>query len=336
MINGNHDDSEPFLVHRSSAAYSPRDITSSAEHHSHFPTLSVGHSLPLNSEHPLHPQLSPLGNHSLLPAAIDGSDIAIIGSRKPRPAVDIQRQRQRIRTIASYCPNAVSLPVLLGKIRHGQDRFAIGTALISEIESGHRRGSASSSSQPHGDESPRSPPNVGQTGSSVAGTKATSAAVSVSGGVHAAVPSAVTAAAAVSTRTRREFFGVVLLADISGFTKLTESLATGHTCTDAYDSSHTTCSSTAVELEKERDRANAYAREPFLQRTQSSVNQMQREGADTIANIINAIFGKLIAVVRLFGGDVVKFAGDALIALWRPNGDSLEEQVYVSCELSSV
>lgn len=69
----------------------------------------------------------------------------------------------------------------------------------------------------------------------------------------------------------------VLFADISGFTRLTESLA-------------------------ERGPA----------------------GVETIANILNEYFGQLIDIVHQYGGDVVKFAGDAVIAVWAIASDDGE------------
>ena len=62
----------------------------------------------------------------------------------------------------------------------------------------------------------------------------------------------------------------VLFADISGFTRLTESLA-------------------------ERGPA----------------------GVEHLARILNEYFGRLIDIVHEYGGDVLKFAGDAVIAVWR-------------------
>ena len=62
---------------------------------------------------------------------------------------------------------------------------------------------------------------------------------------------------------------VVLFADISGFTSLTEKLA-----------------------------------------------ETGPAGVETIANILNEYFGQLIDIIRDYGGDVVKFAGDAVIAVW--------------------
>lgn len=39
-------------------------------------------------------------------------------------------------------------------------------------------------------------------------------------------------------------------------------------------------------------------------------------GVEAIANILNEYFGQLIDIVNDYGGDVVKFAGDAVIAVW--------------------
>ncbi len=43
-------------------------------------------------------------------------------------------------------------------------------------------------------------------------------------------------------------------------------------------------------------------------------------GAEEITHLLNTYFGQLINLITLHGGDIVKFAGDALIALW-PAGD---------------
>ena len=67
----------------------------------------------------------------------------------------------------------------------------------------------------------------------------------------------------------QDFQAVVLFADISGFTTLTERLA---------------------------------EKGPL--------------GIETLARILNEYFGQLIDIVYEYGGDVVKFAGDALIAVW--------------------
>ena len=39
-------------------------------------------------------------------------------------------------------------------------------------------------------------------------------------------------------------------------------------------------------------------------------------GVETLAGILNGYFGQLIDIVHGYGGDVVKFAGDAVIAIW--------------------
>ncbi|MGB8983869.1 MAG: adenylate/guanylate cyclase domain-containing protein, partial [Anaerolineales bacterium] len=39
-------------------------------------------------------------------------------------------------------------------------------------------------------------------------------------------------------------------------------------------------------------------------------------GVETLARILNEYFGQLIDIIHAYGGDVVKFAGDAVIAVW--------------------
>ena len=83
--------------------------------------------------------------------------------------------------------------------------------------------------------------------------------------------------APIDAPVAREFLGVVMFADISGFTALTERLA---------------------------------ERGPM--------------GVEKLAAILNDYFGQLIDIVTEFGGDVVKFAGDALIVTWPIESDSGE------------
>ena len=47
-------------------------------------------------------------------------------------------------------------------------------------------------------------------------------------------------------------------------------------------------------------------------------------GVETLARILNEYFGQLIDIVHEYGGDVVKFAGDAVIAVWNIVSDSGE------------
>ncbi|HSG43293.1 MAG TPA: AAA family ATPase, partial [Anaerolineales bacterium] len=45
-------------------------------------------------------------------------------------------------------------------------------------------------------------------------------------------------------------------------------------------------------------------------------------GVEAIANILNEYFGQLIDIIGEYGGDVVKFAGDAVIAVWSIDSDT--------------
>src|SRR5512134_2597009 len=47
-------------------------------------------------------------------------------------------------------------------------------------------------------------------------------------------------------------------------------------------------------------------------------------GVEDLARILNKFFGQLIDIVHEYGGDVVKFAGDAVIAVWNIVTDSGE------------
>lgn len=47
----------------------------------------------------------------------------------------------------------------------------------------------------------------------------------------------------------------------------------------------------------------------------------QRDGPETIGRLLNAHLGPLVALCAAWGGDVVKFAGDALLVCWPVNDD---------------
>ena len=57
------------------------------------------------------------------------------------------------------------------------------------------------------------------------------------------------------------------------------------------------------------------------------------EGVETLTGILNDYFGRLVDEIEAQGGDVVKFAGDALLAIW-PTSDkqSLREAVRVATQ----
>lgn len=52
-------------------------------------------------------------------------------------------------------------------------------------------------------------------------------------------------------------------------------------------------------------------------------------GVETLARILNEYFGQLIDIIHDYGGDVVKFAGDAVIAVW-PIVSDLEQAASIS------
>ena len=51
-------------------------------------------------------------------------------------------------------------------------------------------------------------------------------------------------------------------------------------------------------------------------------------GAHTISDIVNAYMERLLSVIYEHGGDVVKFAGDALVVLWEGTLQKLELNVF--------
>jgi class 3 adenylate cyclase/predicted ATPase len=80
------------------------------------------------------------------------------------------------------------------------------------------------------------------------------------------------------------FAGAVLLADISGFTALTESLA-----------------------------------------------RRGDVGAEDLTHCLNVYFGRLIDLIIAHGGDIVKFAGDALLAVWAADPGESDDIVTSTC-----
>jgi class 3 adenylate cyclase/tetratricopeptide (TPR) repeat protein len=58
------------------------------------------------------------------------------------------------------------------------------------------------------------------------------------------------------------------------------------------------------------------------------------EGVEDLTVLLNDYFGRLIEIISAWGGDVVKFAGDALIALWYANTESLDAAVKRAADCS--
>ncbi len=57
-------------------------------------------------------------------------------------------------------------------------------------------------------------------------------------------------------------------------------------------------------------------------------------GAEELTHILNAYFGQLIDIITSHGGDIVKFAGDALIALW-PVVDQTDVSVSATLQIAT-
>ncbi|NBS95006.1 MAG: hypothetical protein EBT08_02430, partial [Betaproteobacteria bacterium] len=59
-------------------------------------------------------------------------------------------------------------------------------------------------------------------------------------------------------------------------------------------------------------------------------------GTEHLTQVLNLYFGQIIDIVDQWGGDVVKFAGDALIALWpTPDSDFREEDANGALDIAS-
>ena len=58
------------------------------------------------------------------------------------------------------------------------------------------------------------------------------------------------------------------------------------------------------------------------------------EGMETITQILNDYFAKMVDTIHKHGGDVVKFAGDALLAVWRENQNQDSNLQAAACALA--
>ncbi len=65
----------------------------------------------------------------------------------------------------------------------------------------------------------------------------------------------------------------------------------------------------------------------FTPLTERLVAQRGAEGAEELARCLNRVFGELTDLVDHYGGDTLKFAGDALLAIWRAGEHPLDLQV---------
>ena len=55
-------------------------------------------------------------------------------------------------------------------------------------------------------------------------------------------------------------------------------------------------------------------------------------GAEVLTGYLNQYFGPLLDIIQRYGGDTVKFAGDALLALWRADPGDLPDKTLVAAE----
>ena len=56
------------------------------------------------------------------------------------------------------------------------------------------------------------------------------------------------------------------------------------------------------------------------------LNKNSLRGAEELAQKINEFMAKMITLIESYGGDIIKFVGDAMICMW-PEGGSDAEQV---------
>uniref|UniRef100_A0A7S3P845 Guanylate cyclase domain-containing protein n=1 Tax=Amphora coffeiformis TaxID=265554 RepID=A0A7S3P845_9STRA len=54
---------------------------------------------------------------------------------------------------------------------------------------------------------------------------------------------------------------------------------------------------------------------------------LSTKGAHAVSNVVNAYLGRLLLIVNAYGGDVVKFAGDAVLICWEGTEEELEMNV---------
>jgi class 3 adenylate cyclase/tetratricopeptide (TPR) repeat protein len=59
-----------------------------------------------------------------------------------------------------------------------------------------------------------------------------------------------------------------------------------------------------------------------------------REGVEKLTGFLNQFFGELVAIVHEFGGDIVKFAGDAVLAHWPSAHDAVAYEAVQACQCS--
>ena len=78
----------------------------------------------------------------------------------------------------------------------------------------------------------------------------------------------------------------------------------------------------------------------FTKLTNRLLKEHGNEGAEILNGIINKFFEELIAIITRHSGDVIKFAGDAVLSIWSSNthGESIEMLTHraVACALEQI
>lgn len=104
-------------------------------------------------------------------------------------------------------------------------------------------------------------------------------------------------------------WGVVAFMDLSGFTRLAgASVAAGRRRNPSPSHAVLPSPRPAESLAKKR-RENLFG-------VQTNADEAAGAGGEELIHVLNVYFGAAIAVIHHFGGDVVKFAGDAMLVWW--------------------
>lgn len=56
------------------------------------------------------------------------------------------------------------------------------------------------------------------------------------------------------------------------------------------------------------------------------MSKMGIAGIEQMSSHLNNFFDKLIGIIHLYGGDIIKFAGDAVFAIW-PDDDANSKKI---------
>ena len=58
--------------------------------------------------------------------------------------------------------------------------------------------------------------------------------------------------------------------------------------------------------------------------------EIAHKGAHTISTVVNDYLSRLLQIVTLYGGDVVKFAGDAVLIVWEGSNEDIENNLIIA------